>query len=361
MWYYVFLLVPSVILFLFWLLRYELIRNTSALSVPDISVLIAVRNEVDLLPELFESLARINYPKDSIHFLFGNDCSCDGSKELLLEMTKKKKYYEIIDIVPTSLHKAKANVLMQLCEKASGDYLFFLDADVIPNPDIIRSFVSHMKEGMGGVTGVTLPENTGLFSSFQEIDWCFALTIFSDSSQRKLDSTAMGNNMFVSRKVYEELGGYKNLPESLVEDFTLYHAIRDMGYEFPVLFDKGLLSRTKAMGSLKGVLNQRKRWMTGLWKMNPIMLSILFLQGVFYPLILISCFLNPLFGIAVWIIKMIVQMVYLISSYKKIQVKIPYGSLVLYELYNCFFVLTLGIYCLLPFSVKWKNRIYKND
>lgn len=361
MWVLVLLLSPSIVLWYLACSKGERLNKTERNELPLVSIVIAVRNEEHVLPQLFNSLSSINYPQNKLQILFGNDCSNDSSNILMERMVRNNSHCKLVQIKPTEKHQAKANVLMQLCDQTTGDFLFFLDADVLPNKDIIRNYLDEWCMGYGGITGVTLPKSTSLFSKLQRIDWCFALSIFSDANKRQIDATAMGNNMFVSREAYEAVGGYESLPKSLVEDFTLYQAIRQKGFSFPVIFSPKLFAETGATRTVKELLKQRKRWMSGLQKLKPSMAVILFTQSLFYLCLVGFMFLNPLYTILLWLVKVLAQSFYLARAFKQLNLTYSIRDTFFYEVYNCIFVPLLGIYYLFPSRVTWKNRVYEDN
>ena len=109
---------------------------------PMVSVLVAARNEELNLPYCIESLRALDYPSDRIEFLIGDDQSSDQSSKIIKafqELDKRVIYQEIIPEQSGLL--AKANVLDQLAGKAKGEYLLFVDADVVVNPQWARGMV----------------------------------------------------------------------------------------------------------------------------------------------------------------------------------------------------------------------------
>ena len=325
-----------------------------------ISIIIAVRDEEDNLPNLFNALDGVNYPKEKLEIWFGNDDSSDRSLQLMEDYSEGKDYVKVVNIHPTEIQEAKANVLMQLCQKATGKFLLFLDADIIPQPNLINNYLSHWKEGYGGVTGVTLPLVNSFTSKMQEIDWCLSLGMGYDAQTMGQNITAMGNNMFVLKEVYERVGGYEALPKSVVEDFTLYKSIRDLGIEFPVLYTPHLLVKTQPIAGLSNLLRQRKRWMKGGMQLAWFMKVALLVQGLYYPLSLALFYFFPLIISSIWGVKTLLQSIYIAKQYKRLELKIPWFGVIKYEIYNCIFTVLLLVYFVLPINVNWKSREYGN-
>ena len=77
-------------------------------------------------------------------------------------------------------------------------------------------------------------------------------------------SLALGTILFLGKKAYDEIGGYRKIKFSVTEDFALFKAIAFSGkwsYRFPM--DELTLVETLPVESLKEIFSQRKRWGTG--------------------------------------------------------------------------------------------------
>lgn len=357
-----FLLMPSVLLVVLWFVRPKLIQpiDLTGAEKPFISILIAARNEELNLPELFQSLKELNYPKDKFEILFGDDQSEDTSSQLIQDFCKEVSNAQYYLIEPTNKQIAKANVLMQLTQKAEGELYYFLDADMRPNTEILKSYASLFQSDLVGITGVTLPESKDVATGWQRIDWGFALGMLAASESLGHPTTAMGNNMVLRKSDYDRVGGYERLPQSTVEDFTLYKAVIKNGSSFPVQFSNKLLAKTKPMKTIKELLQQRKRWMLGGMQVQWFLKGILAWQGVFYPVMLLFCFLNPILAVQLWMLKWSVQFVYHVLIFVRLRQKTDLFAFLTYEIYNTAFTCLLLVFYLLPTKIVWKGRSYGN-
>lgn len=358
-WIYLFLMaLPVLVLVLFLIIPSDHLSKNQNQIEPKISVFIAVRNEQENLPALFESLINLDYPIDKLEIWFGNDGSTDRSVQLITDFCKSNPHARLVEIQPTTIQKAKANVLMQLANQATGEYYFFVDADMQFEPDLLRNYLSYYRTEYGGITGTTLPLEQGFWSRFQRIDWCLALGMGSDVQSLGQFVTAMGNNMFISKEAYWSTGGYQNLPISVVEDFELYRAIQRQGYVFPILFSVDLLAATQPINSLFGLLQQRKRWMAAGTQLSVLMKIVLLSQAVYYPVWLVLLLVNWPVALVVFVLKTIVQAVYIKTKFNRLKQSISVFRLIIYELYNCIFTCLLLIFYVLPIQVRWKKRAY---
>jgi 1,2-diacylglycerol 3-beta-glucosyltransferase len=122
----------------------------------------------------------------------------------------------------------------------------------------------------------------------------------------------MGNNMAVTRKAYDAVGGYEAIPFSITEDYALFRAILDKGFRFGQLFDRRVLAISKPTPTLSELLIQRKRWMYGAvsipWGQrlgvyfNGLLLPFLVVSGFFFPQVTLFLIFLSYVSITAWLV-----------------------------------------------------------
>lgn len=256
-----------------------------------VSILIPARNEEKVLPNLFESLIRLEFPKDSYEIIFGNDASTDKTGEIMEEFALNKPWIKIFHLTDIRSHlKGKTRVLSELAKEAKGDFLFFTDADIILPKTWISGMLAEFanQEKIGVVVGVTAMKTNRLNSAMQSLEWLIVLTISKLLSDLKIPTTGMGNNMAVKKEAYEAIGGYEKIGFSIIEDYYLYKSIIEQGYSFRQAFKNDILAYTLPPIHF---LEQRRRWIQGALeqKIGPMHLGIL--QALVLPIyIVLLCF-----------------------------------------------------------------------
>ncbi len=93
-----------------------------------LSILIPVFNEMYCLEEFCKRLLD-TFERTSAEYIFINDGSTDGSKEWLLNFSKKT-YNNDIKVINIEKNIGKGNALHNGMKEASGDYFLFQDADL---------------------------------------------------------------------------------------------------------------------------------------------------------------------------------------------------------------------------------------
>lgn len=342
----------DVFLILFWRKQD---KESETKEFPKISILVAARNEEYNIERCLKSLLDLDYPKDKFEILVGDDDSKDNTFQKADEILKEHSAYKVIKINDSLGElKGKANVLAQLAHVANGDYLFVTDADMQLPTTWAKRMLSTIKNGYALVTGVTLVEK----DYFQSIDWLFALGMVKVLDNIGYPVTTMGNNMAISRAAYDELGGYESIPFSVTEDLSLFKAVNEKGLKSAQLYDQKVLGWTLPIPTFSQLLQQRKRWLTGAVQLPWPIVSLLFFQALYFPVILLLfVFSGPLAMIYLGL-KVFVQTIFLWILKRRLKVDYSLFQLLTFEVYSYVLSVSTIIFYLLPVPVQWKGRKY---
>ena len=332
-------------------------------SFPKISVLLAARNEEHTIVRCLKALVNLDFPKDRIEILVGNDASTDATGSLIdqfIVQNNARAFIQSIPIVPLANGlRGKTNVLAQLARVATGDYFFFCDADIAVAPSWIHGMMRHFSDGVGSVIGLTRMTPTGLFADLQSLEWLTALTGMYHMSRFKLPSTGMGNNMAVSRKAYEAVGGYETVGFSIVEDYALYRAILNAGYEFRNAYEPSVLSISEPVTRLSDLIIQRKRWVKGAMQ-SALFLRIQFiLTALLLPFLLFLGIVNT--PLAATIGGFHYTLLTLCASVPLIRLRQNnlWKALPLFWFYFTINTTLMLVNHFLPYRTIWKGRVYE--
>ncbi len=325
---------------------------------PKVSILIAARDEEENLPTLLKSIERLKKEGIDLEILFGNDASNDKTAEILDGFVSKNNYAQVFHLEEKSIEEklqGKTRVLEKLLSEAKGDFYFFTDADVELPVNWIFAMLQHFSGNVGVIVGLSTMPNDSVISALQGLEWLSAIHFMHLLSEYKVETTGMGNNMVVSKEAYWSTGGYENIPFSIVEDYALYKAIIDNGYDFKQTFEPDLLAYTKPP---ERFFEQRKRWMKGAFETGSLLIIPALLQAIFLPIIIFICFWN--FTFAFWIILNLVVLHFIQIGF--IQAKLKLRG---YLRFVPLFVLYLPIAWFLQLvnyflkgDVIWKGRKY---
>lgn len=333
-----------------------------AIDLPLVSILVAARNEEKDLPRLLKSMAELDYPKEKLEILIADDQSKDETPELIRKWASGSSNRRMIPVLPdhTQLfHKnGKANALAILAREARGSLFFFTDADCEVPPNWIIKGVSCFREEIGLVIGITQVRSQSLFEQMQELDWWNTLGMVKAVTDLGLPTTGLGNNMIISKEAYYKSGGFEGIPFSLTEDLEISRTVRRAGFALIHQVDPQLLVSTKAEPSWRDLLRQRKRWMNGVMSLSLGWKILLGLQFLFFPAMAVLLFENLLLGLAIWVLKISLQSLFLIKIASKAGQKLRLGSLLILDFYQILALSLTILYYFWPVQTQWKARNY---
>ncbi|MCX5748936.1 MAG: glycosyltransferase family 2 protein [Candidatus Saganbacteria bacterium] len=110
----------------------------------DISVVIPTVNREKILQKTLEALTGQTYPKDKFEIIVVDDGSTDGTKDTIESFTGKAHSVRYIRQIAGKKGPASANNLG--IRSALGEYILFLNDDVIADPNLIEEHMSlHIK------------------------------------------------------------------------------------------------------------------------------------------------------------------------------------------------------------------------
>ncbi|HLT08492.1 MAG TPA: glycosyltransferase [Cyclobacteriaceae bacterium] len=328
---------------------------------PRVTVLVPARNEEMLLPSCLQALEKLDYPRECIQFIVGNDQSSDATAHIIGTWVAAHPNRHALDILPLDASRnmnGKARALSQMINIATGDLLLFTDADCQVNPAWVKEMVCAFRASFGVVTGITAVRPKGFFAKMQAIDWWLTQSMIKGTADLAYSVTSMGNNMLISREAYWKVGGFQGLPFSVTEDFALAQAAIEKGYKPVQQVSAGALVMTKSEKNISELLKQRKRWMKGAMALPWYWIVLLALQCGFFPAMLFVVIHHPLWGAGIWIMKMVIQSLLVRSFAGKAGMSISTIHLLLFEFYYLMVSWCTIVYYFWPSSINWKERYY---
>lgn len=327
---------------------------------PQITVMVAARNEEDHIRHCLQSLLEQDYPEDKILILVGNDQSTDSTADIVAEFAARTSRIKLIDIQddPSGL-KAKARVMAQLDTHAMGSFYLITDADVAVNRGWARHMVTQMNAQTGVASGTTMVKGSGLWSKMQELDWTYFMGLLNVISYSGVPATAVGNNMIVRTDAYRETGGYAAIRFSITEDYKLYSEICARGWGWNNVMSPGALAYSAPTRGLMPLLHQRKRWLSG-GRELPWYWWLMF--GVFagyYFCIIPASFLYPVQAGVIALVKFSLQTLQINGIYRHLGVKRPaLWWHLCYEFYLVTVTILTAFFFIIPVKTVWKGRKY---
>ena len=332
---------------------------------PKISILVALRDEEQTLEACVESLLQLDYPKKSLRILLINDRSSDRTSELVEKIKSKSNVIETLHIktgIPGL--SGKANAIAQGMENCSGELILVTDGDCRVPANWAKTHAAYYQKDVGLVGGFTLLDKKNdpsyLFAKIQSLDWAYLLSVGSGFMGFGIPLSVLGNNFSFRRQAYEEVGGYRNMGFTIIEDFALMKTlVKKTLWKVLYPIDSKMLVYSQPMPDFKAFYNQRKRWSAGGKEVGLYGKSLMFISVMVHMLIPISFFVCDLrFSFLALIIVLLADFGLLCRTTGLVQRRDLLKYFLLWEGFYFLYTILFTPVLLFPTTVKWKNISY---
>lgn len=105
-------------------------------DLPVYTVLIPLRDEVQMVPQLFEAMNRLNYPKEKLDIKFVVESTSSATVSIVHSLLGAPQF-ELI-LVPDSAPRTKPKAVNYALPFARGEHIVIFDAEDIPSPNQLR-------------------------------------------------------------------------------------------------------------------------------------------------------------------------------------------------------------------------------
>jgi cellulose synthase/poly-beta-1,6-N-acetylglucosamine synthase-like glycosyltransferase len=305
-------------------------------------------------------MSKLNYPKDKLEILIGDDASSDRTLPLVQHYIKDKPNFKVFLITKViGKGRGKANVLGQLAHKAEGEFYFITDVDVELPKDWLLGLLQEFEDGVGIISGTTMCERGHFFATMQSIDWLHFMGYIKAFANVGIGCTSVGNNMAVRAEAYWQTGGYENIDFSITEEYKLFQSVTSRNWEWRTILSDYSLGKAWYISNVREMLHQRKRWLIGARDLPFNWKAMIFLYGLFLPTLFILLMLFPQYAMVVWFSKFIIQSMFITILCVKTKVRpFKFWELMIYEFYVVGNTIATAVFYFLPVQSVWKGRKY---
>ncbi len=330
-----------------------------------VSVIVAARNEEHYISACLNSLTELDYPQDKLELIIVDDHSTDKTLKIIKEFADIHKH-----IIPIALgdyfenNSGKADAIQFAVEKSKGEFLFVTDADCQVPRGWIKNLLSAFTPGMGLVGGATLldkpNEKMPLFGRIQSFDWLYLLTIALSTGHYGFPISWFGNNMAFRRETFDSIGGFKNLRNTIVEDFAFILKIhKSRNWKIKFLFHQDSLVKSDPVLHIRSYYNQRKRWASAVNAVHPVAKLMMFTSVAAHVIIVLNI-ITLQFHSAIWGFT-IMTLVDLTATWKStgfLDRRDLLKYILPFKIYYFYFTLVFPVMLIFDHKIDWKDRNY---
>lgn len=227
-------------------------------SEPSVSIVIAAKNEGNVIGDTLRSLCKIDYPTDKFNIVVIDDGSSDNT---CLEVDEFRKVFPNIVLERNISSRGKAWSINSVLSRLDSEFILVLDADHLVDGNILRNMLKGFEhEDVSCMQAASLVRNgsVNLLTKMLELEYIFRCkSIYPGKSL----GIFVGSGGMFRRKDLIDLGGFNT--EMLTEDVELSYRIYKSGKR--IAYNCDITTYELATPDYKNFYNQRYRWMRGLW------------------------------------------------------------------------------------------------
>ena len=233
-------------------------------ALPRYSIMVALYDEAEVLPDLIAALSAIDYPATKLECLLIIEDSDFAMKAALLKL--ELPVFMRVVVVPDGEPRTKPRALNYALALLSGDYVVIYDAEDRPEPDQLRRALAEFRSSKGGPRLACVQACLNIFNARQSwlsrqftVEYSALFDAVLPALQRlRLPMPLGGTSNHFPREVLTELCGWD--PYNVTEDADLGIRIARLGYRVTVIRST---TWEEAPATFKLWLRQRTRWLKG--------------------------------------------------------------------------------------------------
>jgi cellulose synthase/poly-beta-1,6-N-acetylglucosamine synthase-like glycosyltransferase len=259
------------------------LRSPEAKEWPSVSIIVPARDEAASIREAVTSFCCQEYPDFEVIVI--DDKSVDQTPEILNELSEK--YENLIHISGKELPEGwlgKPHALEQGREVARGDWLLFVDADVVYGPSLLKRSVAYVLKEEADMLFVVPNFTTGgpleaaLISSLYFVGAAVVPLFLVSRTRFKWACAGGGVFNMVRRDALEAAGAFESLRDAVVDDIGLGCRVKAAGYKLTGAAAGDLIKIRMYEGGLETIRGFSKNTFPG-FRTMPWLLLIPFIMG----------------------------------------------------------------------------------
>ncbi|BCU77448.1 cellulose synthase family protein [Luteolibacter sp. LG18] len=233
-------------------------------ELPLVTVQLPLFNEMYVVDRLLDAVAAIDYPKDKLQIQILDD-STDETVGICAAGAERMRAqgFDIEHIHRTDRTGFKAGALEHGTQFAKGEYLFILDADFVPNPDVLQKTIHFFSDERIGMIQTRWGHLNRTFNVLTRIQAMFLdghLELEQTARNRSGRFFTFNGTAGIWRKgCIADAGGWEH--DTLTEDMDLSYRAQLKGWRFIFLND--VETPAELPVDMDGFKSQQHRWTKG--------------------------------------------------------------------------------------------------
>jgi len=233
-------------------------------ELPLVTVQLPCFNEMHVMERLLDSVSALDYPKDKLQIQVLDD-STDETIEICKQEVAKliERGFDAEYVHRTDRTGYKAGALENGTESAKGEFLFILDADFVPNPDVLQKTIHYFTDEKIGMIQTRWEHINRTFNALTRVQAMFLdghLELEQTARNRSGRFFTFNGTAGIWRKsCIADAGGWEH--DTLTEDMDLSYRAQLKGWKF--IFLNNVTTPAELPVDMEGFKSQQHRWTKG--------------------------------------------------------------------------------------------------
>jgi cellulose synthase/poly-beta-1,6-N-acetylglucosamine synthase-like glycosyltransferase len=234
-------------------------------SLPQVSIIIAARNEEKNIQQCVDKCVAQDYPSDKFEIIVVDDRSEDSTAQIVKSFATHYKNVRLINIAELPkeyINSGKKHALKKGIENATGEIFLLTDADCYPESSWIRNIIQYFKEDTGVVVGHSPIKGKGLINRLIQLDNLSIIAVGAGGIGSGYPILSVGRNFAYRRQVYNEINGFDKIRNfsSGDDDLFLMLVRKETDWKINFASNPDSFVFTHPPQNLKEAIKQRMRW-----------------------------------------------------------------------------------------------------
>ena len=336
---------------------------------PPVSVIVAIRNGENALPDLIADLSVQKYP-GNLEFILVDDESEDTTSKIINEIIKKdKRFIYVTSTNGDASLQLKKRALDAGINTAQNEWLLFTDVDCRVPSEWVAGMASYFSSNNDYIIGHSYikSSNNTLLNLFQALDYFLLLVAARGAANLGHPCACTGQNQAYRKSLYKEVGGFFRLKNQMQGDDSLFLNICRKWGKAVVVFADDFQSHvtTHQEKTWISFLNQRLRWSSDaniMWKVNisfyVLMVGFMLLYMTFALLFCISIIFPYYFitFVKFMMIKFILEFLLYFSGSRQLDQPLKSLVFILWFFLHIPYIVLIGLGSFFAKILSWEGR-----
>lgn len=330
------------------------------------TILLAARNEEDVIEQALLSIANQNYPAELYEVIVLNDHSTDATAHIVNELIKQKNKtrFKLINGDQAGF-RGKKEAIAYGVSIAKFQGIILTDADCTRGNDWLNAIDQFIQKNQSQMIYAPVCFTaSNLFEDAQVLEFAGLVGIGAAAIALKNPNMCSAANLYFTKTAFIEVDGYKDKSHlaSGDDEFLLHKVFKKYPQQVYFLKDKRAIVYTKPNRSLNQLAQQRRRWVsksthydnryiTGILVAAYLMnFGVFFnlLAGIWFPALLYA-------GLVQVAVKMLVESVFLANVLNFFNLGRLVFLMPLVQPFHILYVIIIGVWANIN-TYTWKER-----